>query len=33
MIVSVPCDMRKESIKDTSFEMNKISEKRAYKFL
>ena len=27
MIVSVPCDMRKESIKDIFFEINKFTKK------
>ena len=32
MIVSVPCDMRKECIKDTFFDMNKFPKKESIIF-
>ena len=32
MIVSVPCHMHKDSIKDTFFEMNKFPEKEPVNF-
>ena len=32
MVVSVPCDMRKDSCKDTFFKMNKFPKKEPIKF-
>ena len=32
MIASVPCDMRKDSIKDTFFEMNKFPKEEPVNF-
>ena len=32
MIASVPCDMRKDSIKDTFFEMNKFPKDEPVNF-